>query len=52
MSEVAGVRDRRAFLTFVGMQVAAWSVPASAMPIHSAKAHETAPVCDTPGSEI
>ncbi len=24
------MRDRRAFLTFVGMQVAAWSVPASA----------------------
>jgi hypothetical protein len=40
MPEVAGVWDRRAFLTFVGMQVAVWSVPASAMPIHSANAHE------------
>ena len=40
MPEVAGVRDRRAFLTFVGMQVAAWSVPASAMPIDSANADE------------
>jgi HD domain len=40
MPEVAGVRDRRAFLIFVGMQVAAWSVPASAMPIHSANAGE------------
>ena len=34
------MRDRRAFLIFVGMQVAAWSVPASAMPIHSANADE------------
>ena len=40
MPEVAGVRDRRAFLIFVGMQVAAWSVPASATPIHSANAGE------------
>jgi HD domain len=43
MHEVAGVRDRREFLTFVGTQVAAWSVTAFAMSIHSVNADEPSP---------